>query len=63
VITFAGWLMTVIGVWRIIAPQFIPFVAGAIIASQYFFIAFGVSMLTLGTFITYKGYMPSEARQ
>ena len=55
--------MTVVGVWRIIAPQFIPFVAGAVIANQHFFIAFGVLLLTLGGFVTYKGYIPSEARQ
>ena len=62
-VTFIGWLMTVIGVWRIIAPQFIPFVASAVIANQHFFVAFGVSMLTLGGFVTYKGYAPPEARQ
>jgi len=62
-ITFIGWLMTVIGVWRIIAPQFIPFVAGAIIANKHFFIGFGVLLLTLGGFVTYKGYAPPEARQ
>jgi hypothetical protein len=61
-VTFIGWLMTVIGVWRIIAPQFIPFVAGAILANQHFFIGLGALLLTLGCFVTYKGYMPSEAR-
>src|ERR1044071_2271334 len=54
-ITFAGWLMTVVGVWRIIAPQFIPFVAGAILANQHFFIGLGALLLTLGCFVTYKG--------
>jgi hypothetical protein len=62
-ITFIGWLMTVVGVWRIIAPQFVPFVAGAVTANKHFFIAFGVFMLTLGGFVTYKGYAPPETRQ
>ena len=62
-ITFIGWLMTVVGVWRIIAPQFIPFVAGAAVANQHFFAAFGVLLITLGGFVTYKGYAPPEARE
>jgi hypothetical protein len=62
-VTFIGWLMTVVGVWRIIAPQFIPFVAGAVIANKHFFVAFGVILVTLGGFVTYKGYAPPEARQ
>ena len=62
-ITFIGWLMTVVGVWRIIAPQFIPFVAGTVIGNKLFFITFGVIMLTLGGVVTYKGYAPSETKQ
>lgn len=62
-VTFIGWFLTVVGVWRIIAPQFIPFVAGAILANQHFFIGLGVCLLTLGGFVTYKGYAPPEARQ
>ena len=62
-VTFIGWLMTVVGVWRIIAPQFIPFVAGAVIANKHFFVAFGALLVTLGGFVTYKGYAPPEARQ
>jgi hypothetical protein len=62
-ITLIGWFLTVMGVWRIIAPKFIPFVGGAILANQNFFVGLGIVLLTLGAFITYKGYMPSEARQ
>jgi uncharacterized membrane protein len=62
-VTFIGWLMTVVGVWRIIAPQFIPFTAGAVVANRHFFVAFGVIMVTLGGFVTYRGYVSSEARQ
>jgi hypothetical protein len=62
-VTFIGWLLTVVGVWRIIAPQFIPFVAGAVTANTHFFVAFGVLMLTLGGFVTYKGYAAPEVRQ
>jgi hypothetical protein len=57
VITFSGWFMTVIGVWRIIAPQFIPFVAGAILANHNFFVGLGIVLLTFGGFITFKGYV------
>jgi hypothetical protein len=60
VITFIGWMMTVVGVWRIIAPQFIPFVAGTVIGNKQFFVAFGTLMLTFGGFVTYKGYVTQE---
>jgi uncharacterized membrane protein len=56
-ITFIGWFMTVIGVWRIIAPQLIPFAAGAITANHNFFAGMGIVMLTLGGFVTYRGYV------
>jgi hypothetical protein len=47
----------VVGVWRIIAPQLIPFAAGTVVANRHFFVAFGVIMLTLGGFVTYRGYV------
>ena len=62
-VTFIGWFLTVVGVWRIIAPQFIPFVAGAVLGNQHFLVGVGIVLLTLGGFVTYKGYAPPEARQ
>ena len=55
-ITFAGWLATVAGVWRIFAPRYIPFVGNIVIAHPYFFIGMGIVLVVLGGFITFKGY-------
>ena len=59
VITAVGWVFTVAGVWRLIAPQFVPFVGGAILANKNFFVGAGFVLVTLGGFIIYKGYAPS----
>jgi hypothetical protein len=59
-ITFIGWFLTVMGVWRIIAPQLIPFAASAIVANRHFFVGLGIVMLTLGGFVTYRGYVSPE---
>jgi hypothetical protein len=56
VITALGWLMSVIGVYRIIAPQFVNFVGTAVVAHQYFFTGLGIAMLALGGFLMFKGY-------
>lgn len=57
VITAIGWIFTTAGVWRIIAPQFVPFVGGAILANAGFFTGAGVVLLALGGFISFKGYV------
>jgi hypothetical protein len=57
VITALGWIMTGVGTFRIIAPQFTAFVAGAIVAHQNFFLGAGIVLLALGGFITFKGYV------
>ena len=57
VITVIGWLFTTAGVWRIIAPQFVPFVGGAILAHAGFFTGTGIVLLALGGFISFKGYV------
>ena len=56
-ITLAGWIATVAGVWRILAPHYVPFVGAMIIAHRHFFIGVGVVLLTLGGFLTFKGYV------
>jgi hypothetical protein len=58
-VTTVGWVFTVAGVWRLIAPQFVPFVGGAILSNNNFFVGAGAVLVTLGGFITYKGYAPS----
>jgi hypothetical protein len=57
VITLLGWIFITAGVWRIIAPQFVPFVGGAILSNYGFFTGAGVVLLALGGFITFKGYV------
>jgi hypothetical protein len=55
-ITLLGWIMTVVGVYRIIAPQFVNFVGTAVIAHGGFLYGAGIVLLALGSFLTFKGY-------
>ncbi len=63
VITLLGWLGTMAGVWRILAPNFVPFVGSPIIAGQHFFLGAGIVLLALGGFITFKGYVAEPRSQ
>jgi hypothetical protein len=56
-VTAIGWVLTCVGAFRIIAPQFANFVATAITANGAFFTAVGIVLLALGGFITFKGYV------
>ena len=56
-VTAVGWFLTCVGAFRIIAPQFSSFVAGAIVANSGFFIGAGIVLMALGGFITFKGYV------
>ena len=58
-ITLLGWMATIAGVWRILAPQYIPFVGSALIAHDHFFVGVGVVLLAVGGFLTFKGYVSS----
>jgi hypothetical protein len=63
-ITLAGWIGTVAGVWRILAPNYVPFVGAAIIAHPHFFLGAGIVLLALGGFLTFKGYVsPADAAE
>jgi len=55
-ITLLGWLMTMVGVYRIIAPQFASFIGTSVVAHNGFFIGTGIVLLALGGFLTFKGY-------
>ena len=55
-ITLLGWLMTVAGVYRIIAPQFVNFIGTGVVAHSGFFTGAGIVLLALGGFLTFKGY-------
>jgi hypothetical protein len=57
-ITAIGWIFTIAGVWRLIAPQFVPFVGGAILDNRNFFVGAGIVLVAIGAFISFKGYMP-----
>jgi drug/metabolite transporter (DMT)-like permease len=55
-ITAIGWLMTLVGAYRIIGPQFVNFVGTATVAHAGFFTGAGIVLLALGGFLTFKGY-------
>jgi hypothetical protein len=55
-ITLMGWTMSIVGVYRIIAPQFVNFIGTGVVAHSGFFTGAGIVMLALGSFLTFKGY-------
>jgi hypothetical protein len=55
-ITALGWVMSIVGVYRIIAPQFVNFVGTSVLAHGGFFTGTGIVLLALGGFLTFKGY-------
>ena len=57
VVTAVGWLLICVGAFRIIAPQFVHFIATAVLANNGFITGAGVVLLALGGFITFKGYV------
>jgi hypothetical protein len=56
-ITALGWIITGVGTFRIIAPQYTAFVAGAVVANSGFFVGAGMVLVTLGGYVTFKGYV------
>jgi len=62
VITGIGWVLTGVGMFRLIAPQFPAFVGGSVVAHSGFFIGAGIVLLALGGFITFKGYVAEMPR-
>ena len=56
VITALGWVMSIVGVYRIIAPQFVNFVGTSVVAHEYFFTGLGIGLLALGSFLMFKSY-------
>ncbi len=57
VVTAVGWILTCVGAFRIIAPQFANFIATAVVANGGFFTGTGIVLLALGGFISFKGYV------
>jgi uncharacterized membrane protein len=56
-VTLLGWVLTGVGTFRVIAPPFVPFVAGSLMANSGFFVVAGAVLLVLGGFFTFKGYV------
>ena len=56
-VTAIGWVLTCVGAFRIIAPQFANFIATAIVANAGSFTGLGIVLIALGGFITFKGYV------
>ena len=57
VITAVGLILTCVGAFRIIAPQFATFIAAAMTASSGFFAGLGIFLVAVGGFITFKGHL------
>ena len=55
-VTAIGWVLTGVGAFRVIAPQFTNFIANAATANANFFTGAGIVLLAIGGFITFKGY-------
>jgi len=55
-VTAIGWILTMGGVFRILAPQFVAFIGTAILAHDGFFTGAGIVLLALGGTFTFKGY-------
>ena len=55
-VTAIGWVLTCVGAFRIIAPQFATFIATSIITNAGFFTGLGVFLLAFGGYITFRGY-------
>ena len=56
-VTAIGWVLTCVGTFRIIAPQFANFIATSIIQNAGFFTGLGIVLVVVGGFVTFKGYV------
>jgi hypothetical protein len=62
-ITALGWAFTGIGSFRVIAPNFVSFLGGALMMSRGFFTVAGIVFLAIGAFFTFKGYISTAASE
>jgi hypothetical protein len=62
-VTLLGWVFTGVGAFRLIAPNFVAFVGGALMTSNGFFTAAGIVFLAIGSFFTFKGYVSIAASE
>jgi hypothetical protein len=54
VITAFGWVLSLVGVYRIVAPEFVTFVDTAALAHDNFFTGAGIVLLGRGGFLEFK---------
>ncbi len=62
-ITALGWVFAGVGSFRVIAPNFVSFVGGALMTSSRFFTVCGIVFLAIGAFFTFKGYVSTAASE
>ena len=55
-VTLLGWVFALTGTFRLIAPQFVAHIGGALLLTPGFFTGAGIVFLALGSFFTFKGY-------
>ena len=55
-VTLLGWVLCVIGVYRIIAMQFVNFVGSNFLTTPGFLTGAGIVLLGFGSFLSFKGY-------
>lgn len=55
-ITLFGWVATIVGAFRIIAPQFAVYIASGTFVNDGFLTGASVVLLAFGGFLTFKGY-------
>lgn len=53
-VTALGWMLALIGAFRIIAPQFVVYIGA--VGHPSILVGFGVVFLALGSFFTLQGY-------
>ena len=58
-ITLIGWMLTVIGVFRIIAPQLVMFLGA--VGSETFLNMAATFLLAVGVILTFKGYVAEQS--
>ena len=56
-VTLLGWFFSLVGAFRLLAPNFVSHIGGALITSSGFFMVAGAIFLAIGGLLTYKGYV------
>jgi hypothetical protein len=57
IVTVIGWLAVIGGTFRMVAPQYVQTLGGAMFAHSAVVIAIAILSVALGGFVSFKGYM------